>query len=218
MTAIFFLSLQGCEKETTAGYTDIVYYADLQLEGTSPMIVALGEPYVEPGYSATEREEDVTDKVEVSGSVDTNTPGVYNITYRVTSLDGFTKTVRRQVFVLPADALVSEDVAGVYSGQRAGSALTAAACTISQVEEGAGVYYATDFFGGYYNKVANYGPSYSLATYFYINADNSVTSLSNTSPWGPWQILNGKYDAAESTFVHDVEQDGFTFKVTLTKD
>lgn len=218
MVAFFMLALQGCEKETTAGYTDIVYYADLQLEGPSPMIVALGNAYVEPGYTATEQEEDVTDKVEVSGSVDSNTPGVYNITYRVTSMDGFTNTATRQVFVLPADALVSEDVAGVYSGQRAGSPLTAAACTISQVEEGAGVYYATDFFGGYYNKVANYGPAYSLAIYFYINADNSVTSLSNTSPWGPWQVLNGTYDAASSTFVHDVEQDGFTFNVTLTKD
>lgn len=211
------IGFQGCEKETTAGFTDIVYYADLQIEGKSPMIVSLGEPYVEPGYTATEQEEDVTDKVEVSGTVDTDNPGVYILTYEVTSEDGFTNSATREVFVLPGDALISEDVLGVYSGQRAGQPSTSAACTISQMEDGAGVYYATDFFGGSYNVVAGYGPSYSLKTYFYIGADNSVVSLSNTSPWGPWQVLNGTYAPATSTFIYDVEQDGFTFNVTLKK-
>lgn len=212
------IGFQGCEKESTAGFTDIVYYADLQLEGSSPMIVSLGEPYVEPGYVATEREEDVTDKVVVSGSVDTNNPGVYNITYEVTSADGYTNTVNRQVFVLPGDALILENVVGVYTGQRAGRPSSTGACTISQLEEGAAVYHATDFFGGFYNYISGYGPAYSLSTYFYISADYSIVSLSNSSPWGPWQILNGTYVPATSKFVHDVEQDGFTFNVTLTKE
>lgn len=211
------IGFQSCEKETTAGFTDIVYYADLQLEGSSPLIVSLGEPFVDPGYVATEREEDVTDKVEVSGTVDTDNAGVYNVSYSVTSADGFTNTVTRQVFVLPSDALISEDIPGVYTGQRDGQASTSAACTISQVEDGAAVYYATDFFGGSYNVVAGYGPAYSLTTYFYIGADNSVVSLSNNSPWGAWILTNGTYSPATSTFVYNVEQDGFGFNVTLTK-
>jgi len=211
------IGFQGCEKETTAGFTDIVYYADLQLEGASPLIISLGAPFTDPGYIAIERDEDVTDKVEVSGTVDVDNAGVYNINYSVTSADGFTNTVTRQVFVLPSDALISDNIPGVYMGQRAGQASTNAACTITQVEDGAAVYYATDFFGGSYNVVAGYGPSYSLKTYFYIGADNSVVSLSNTSPWGAWELSNGAYSSATSTFVFDVEQDGFGFNVTLKK-
>lgn len=62
-----------------------------------------GDSWVEPGYSATDNVDGViTGRVIVTGSVNTNTPGVYTLTYSVTDDAGLSASVSRSVTVLSA--------------------------------------------------------------------------------------------------------------------
>ncbi|MCB9140393.1 MAG: DUF5011 domain-containing protein, partial [Caldilineaceae bacterium] len=72
----------------------------IALAGDNPLILALGTPYVEPGYTATDDVNgDLTDDVTVSGTVDVNTAGTYTLVYSVADAAGNTATVTRTVEV-----------------------------------------------------------------------------------------------------------------------
>lgn len=91
-----------------ATVTRTIYYHDpeppvLTLEGYSFVTISAGDAYTEPGYTAVDNcEGDITDKVTVSGYVDTQTPGVYKLYYTVTDNFGNTASAERPVYVLPA--------------------------------------------------------------------------------------------------------------------
>ena len=56
----------------------------IELKGNSNMNLYVGDNYKEPGYKAIDNcDGDITDKVNIIGSVDTSKVGVYNITYKV---------------------------------------------------------------------------------------------------------------------------------------
>lgn len=60
----------------------------INLLGDNPMTLDCKEPYVEPGYTATDLEDgDLTSEVIVTGEVDPDTPGTYMIEYKVTDHD-----------------------------------------------------------------------------------------------------------------------------------
>jgi hypothetical protein len=63
-----------------------------------------GTAYAEPGYTATDAEEGVlTSSVIVTGSVNTNTPGTYTLTYTITDTAGNTSSTSRTVIVTAAN-------------------------------------------------------------------------------------------------------------------
>lgn len=73
---------------------------EISLSGDSRIFVKLGENYSEPGYSATDNADgDLTAKVVVNGSVDTNRIGAYTITYTSTDSSNNVSTVKRTVYV-----------------------------------------------------------------------------------------------------------------------
>ena len=110
MLALVALSFASCDKETE-GVTGITIYPVLELEGESTLIVDKGTPFEEPGYTATLDGEDVSDQVVVNSDVDTNTSGIYSVSYTITNSDGFSKNASRTVVVLDP----SDDVEGVYT-------------------------------------------------------------------------------------------------------
>ena len=69
--------------------------------GASVVLVAGKETYVEPGFSASHvLEGDITDRVTVSGTVDSSTAGNYYITYTVGDSYGHTASATRTVTVI----------------------------------------------------------------------------------------------------------------------
>src|SRR5690606_23952038 len=73
----------------------------ITLKGDNPMIVKQGDPYVEPGATAKDNfDGDVSDKIEISGDVDTSTIGTYTVTYTVSDSVGNVATVERTVNVV----------------------------------------------------------------------------------------------------------------------
>ena len=72
----------------------------LTLLGDNPMSLAQGTPYAEPGCTAIDSQEgDLTAKVQITGTVDANTPGSYSISYSAKDTAGNEATAVRQVQV-----------------------------------------------------------------------------------------------------------------------
>lgn len=75
----------------------------ITLKGDNPMIVKQGDPYEEPGATATDNiDGDLTDQIEVSGDVDTSAIGAYTVTYTVSDSVGNVATAERTVNVVEA--------------------------------------------------------------------------------------------------------------------
>ncbi len=76
-------------------------YPVITLVGDNPLSLALGTPYVEPGYTATDAEDgDVSGSVAAAGdTVDENVAATYTITYTVTDTNGLSTNVSRDVVV-----------------------------------------------------------------------------------------------------------------------
>lgn len=69
--------------------------------GASPLLVACGDPYVEPGVSALDAcDGDLGASVQATGEVDSATPGEYILTYDVRDGAGFTAQATRRVIVV----------------------------------------------------------------------------------------------------------------------
>lgn len=82
----------------------IVYHdpiaPELTLTGESALSLELGSTYTEPGYTATDNcDGDITDRVTVSGSVDTSAAGTYTLVYTVKDSYDNTATASRTVTV-----------------------------------------------------------------------------------------------------------------------
>ena len=83
---------------------DIVYFDPIPpviiLEGDSAVTIQEGKTYKEPGYSASDNADgDLTDRVQISGSVDTGKPGTYKLYYTVTDSFGNSDTEVRIIQV-----------------------------------------------------------------------------------------------------------------------
>ncbi len=57
---------------------------NITLKGNSSITLYIGSQYIEPGYNATDNcDGDLTNKVQISGTVNTNVTGTYKINYKV---------------------------------------------------------------------------------------------------------------------------------------
>ena len=72
----------------------------ISLKGTSPITLAKGTNFEDPGAIATDDVDgDVTDKIQRSGSVDISKVGEYTITYTVTDTSGNVATTKRVIII-----------------------------------------------------------------------------------------------------------------------
>lgn len=102
----------------TATVTRPIVYNDpvapeLTLKGEDSIILSIGSGYREPGYTATDNcDGDITDRVSVSGSVNSYRPGSYTITYTVKDSFENTATATRSVFVKDPEVDMVNDPTG----------------------------------------------------------------------------------------------------------
>lgn len=80
----------------------------ISLKGDKNQYIKIGSTYSDPGFSALDTVDgDMTDKVQVSGSVDTSKIGSYTINYKVTDSSGNSNSVSRQIYVFDKQAEVN---------------------------------------------------------------------------------------------------------------
>ncbi|MDR1382127.1 MAG: DUF5012 domain-containing protein [Tannerella sp.] len=216
----------GCEA-TSEDPSKITYFVSFEIQGDQIMLVPVGTGFTDPGVVALEGETDITSTVTASGSVDANEIGVYTITYSAANLDGFSSSVSRTVLVYDPD--VTADISGSYTvaagsyrltpGTGARVAFSDYGVTLTQ--RAPGIYYVSDFLGGYYDKRAGYGSAYAMTGYFKLNADNTIEPLSSyVQGWGDSmdEMTNGAYDGETGDVYWEIGYAGtMTFCITLTK-
>ncbi|MGY5353924.1 immunoglobulin-like domain-containing protein [Wenyingzhuangia sp. IMCC45467] len=211
---ITFSLLWSCTQDLdTEGISKVTYYNEIELVGSENFIVDQGTAYVDPGVVAYEGETEVTDQVVIKESIDINTPGYYPVSYYIENVDGFGKTIVRNVYVLPADRSKSDVFAGTYTGEVSNGTFTDATII---THLGDGLYYADDFIGARYRIGTGYGPAYMIPAYFYVTGDESTyEALLTDSPWGPWEVVNPTLTG--TTFSHNLQQGTFSTPVKLIK-
>ena len=80
----------------------------ISLNGKSNLYIKIGESFVDPGFSAKDNVDgDLTSKVKVTGTVDTNKMGRNTITYTVSDKSGNTTSVSRSILVYKQQAVAS---------------------------------------------------------------------------------------------------------------
>lgn len=73
----------------------------ITLNGSETMTIIIGKSYEEKGAKANdEKDGDLTDKIQIEGSVDTSKEGNYEITYKVSDTKGNEATKKRTIIVL----------------------------------------------------------------------------------------------------------------------
>lgn len=125
-TGLLLIVLFSCNKtdfdypEGTVAGSKITYYADFAFNGDEYVVIKKGDTYTEPGVTATENGTDLP--VSIEGTVDNQTPGVYNLVYSAINKDGFAATRTRFVIVYEtaADA-EAHDFSGSYARSTNGS-------------------------------------------------------------------------------------------------
>ena len=72
----------------------------IKLKGSSSMTLNVGDTYTERGATASDKTDgDLTDEIQISGSVNTSKAGTYTVTYTVTNSQNKTTTVTRTIKV-----------------------------------------------------------------------------------------------------------------------
>lgn len=72
----------------------------ITLNGSKEMKIIVGQTFTDPGATATDSKDgNLTDKIQKTGTVDTNTPGTYTIKYTVKNSSGKEATATRTVIV-----------------------------------------------------------------------------------------------------------------------
>lgn len=88
----------------------------IKLNGNAGVGLKLGDVYKDSGATATDDVDgDISSRIEVQGSVSTNVPGTYTLTYRVADSAGNTAEAKRTVVVAALDPQAYDLSAGTYA-------------------------------------------------------------------------------------------------------
>lgn len=111
MLSISF-SFTSCDDLETENISKITYYPDFVITGGEYYRHQVGTSFTDPGYTAFEGENELD--VTATGSVDSDTPGIYELNYSATNVDGFDGSAKR--FVIVTDELDDSgvDMSGTY--------------------------------------------------------------------------------------------------------
>ncbi|MDR0750857.1 MAG: DUF5012 domain-containing protein [Tannerellaceae bacterium] len=222
--ALGLITMTSCESDSTAGFTRITYYPTFTLLGESTELVPVGASYTDAGVVVMEGENDITSTVITNSNVNTEEIGVYAVTYTANNVDGLPGSARRTVVVYNPE--ISTDISGSYTtvGEtRRVSGTTETpfsdySISISQIAPG--VFYCSDYMGGYYDQRAGYGSAYAMKGYFKLNADNSIEIISgDVAGWGDSYnyLSDAKYDAETESIYWELGYVTFSFYIYLAK-
>ena len=98
LLCISVLFLSACDSETTGDQSRITYYAVIDINGDSEVIINQGDAWTDPSATVTLNDEPYP--FETSTVVDPNVPGVYYITYSAVNAEGYAASATRTVVVI----------------------------------------------------------------------------------------------------------------------
>lgn len=205
MLGMSLFSLTSC-NDSKDELTDsrLTYYVKLDMQGDAFVQVPIGGTYTDAGCTATMNGEDATSRIITTGldAIDTNTAGLYTVTYSAVNNDGFPASVTRTVAV--CDPTITTDISGTWTVQSGsyrlynGNKTPYADYTIKIRKDAPGIFYISDFLAGWYEQRAGYGSSYACKGYVQLLADGTLKCLESYVPgWSDsLEDFEGSYDEA----------------------
>jgi hypothetical protein len=218
MIALVSFALTSCGDKESEGLSRFTYYPILEMNGDAYITTPVGSTFNDPGCVALLNGEDVSDQIQISGSVNTSVIGFYKLGYTVVNSDGFPASATRTVAVVDKN-----NFASAYFGESQYGSRHYYNAPIAIKKNADGTYTIEDILGGFYC----YGryPTYLGVLDFFLdaviklNADNTIELVS----FGDWYwgedvptLLDGSYDPATGTVSLNMDF-GAPFTVRLTK-
>lgn len=111
--SVFDRSGNKGEKRRTFRYEDQTP-PTITLRGEANLTLYVGSTYEEKGVDVSDNCDDVSSRVEMTGSVDTNTAGTYTLTYTVTDLSGNQSSVVRTVTIKKRPTVIVPKNSTIY--------------------------------------------------------------------------------------------------------
>lgn len=126
LPALGVLLLQACAKEPsfdypegTVGGSKVVNFPSVAIKGERLIIQNQGVPYMEAGAETALQGQPV--EYTTTGTVDINTPGVYELTYTASSPDGYSASDFRTVVIMSTAAdVTNNNFSGTYNRELTG--------------------------------------------------------------------------------------------------
>lgn len=221
--AMVALLVTSCGDKESEGKSRFTFYPTIELEGDSYIVWDKGTPYVDPGYVSTMNGEDVTSQVTVTGSVNVNQSGVYNLTYTtMKNEDGFDASASRTVVVLDPNSEIEGfylTQADSYRSYNGNDVKYGRAFEILVIDNGDGTLYVDDLFGGWYAQRAGYGTKYCMEGTISLADDGSLSLVNSlVAGWGDSLVgLEGTYSDGVFTLVAEYVS-GMKFYETWVKE
>jgi len=221
------LVLASCSDKTSFDDSKITYYVTFAISGDQTMLVPVGTAFVDPGVKASEGTKDVTSAMKITGSVNSNSIGLYPVTYSAVNADGFASSATRTVIVY--DPTITTDIsgkyllaAGSYRLTKSNSAHTPfSGYTVTLTYVAPGIFHVSDFFAGYYEFRAAYGSAYEMAGYVKLNSNNTIGLLSSkVAAWGDSlnSLANASFNPSTNSIHYEATYaNAYTWILDLTK-
>lgn len=115
---MLFLSYIGCKKadtvintDTQVGHSRIVFFPSIAIKGEHLIILKQGDTYTDAGVTAILNGQPT--QSTVTGSVNSATPGVYDLDYSASNPEGYSASDWRTVVVIGND-VTNNDFSGTY--------------------------------------------------------------------------------------------------------
>jgi len=205
--SIFLMSiLFSCNKTDfnyptgTVGGSRIVYLPSVTIKGDRLLIINQGATFTDPGADALLNGAPV--QFSTTGTVDVNTPGIYDLTYSASNPQGFSASDWRTVVVMGND-ISTNDFSGVYL--RAATGVTSTWTKI-----GDGIYSVENPGGssgvGLTVVAVNYTdtkiaiPHQISPDFGEVSSSNETYTLTPAPPKYSWVFHAGGYGTALRTF------------------
>lgn len=190
---IFFaLVLASCTKEESENLSTETEFALFTMKGNKFTSVVKGSAYTEAGVTAKEGDKEL--EVKISGAVDVNNVGVYDIVYSAVNQDGFPGSVTRTVAVLPGPEQSNVDISGTYN-----YVATPGTSTITKLAP------------GLYQTSTVWNPTTPVSAYIItVDGRNWVLPLSSISPYGRVQGTGTLDDSGTLTYVVSLLDQGIS--------
>jgi Domain of unknown function (DUF5011) len=163
--------LASCENDESENIAKgVIRYPSIVLEGEDPLVLEAGGTFTDPGAKAFLGTDDITTELESESNVDVNTPGVYQVSYTVSTVNELgqesTVSLNRTVSVTDGD-VSGVDISGTY---RRDNNPANALVTVTKIKNG--VFQSDNLRGSATNQV--------VARIYAIGGNNLVVPITNS--------------------------------------
>ena len=196
------LGFYSCEKELKSENvsTGLANYPNIIMEGDQYLTIVVGQTYTDKGAKAYSGVSDITSSMTVDGTVDSNTPGVYLITYSVTNDEDRSFSISRYVGVITS-AAANGDISGTYL-RSLPPADPARVVEIKKLDYPG--LYENDNPGGLRPSVAGDQP-YIVSVRMFQTEESVISVPPQPTALGTFACINGSYNSADSSFSYKVD-------------